>query len=403
MVSPVADQLPSHIPTELVRDFDMINDAEVLADPYVAFDRLRDEGDILWSSRLGGHWIVLGSRQVREAFQRPDVFSNYPAGIPPLNEFWPRKLIPQELDGDEHLRYRRLLSPFFKPSAIRPMAESVRARAHDLIAAVAGRDEIDFVDAVAVPLPASVFLDLFGLPLEQVDVFTEWTQELLHSGDAERSAQAGTSVVDYLLEIIAERRAHPKDDLISALITVGIDGHPLSTEEVLDTAFLLFIAGLDTVTNQLSVIFHHLARHPELQHHLRSSPEAIPSALEELLRVYPIVPPVRTLTSDYTLAGIEMKAGDRVLLAASAASRDPEAFDDPGEVRLDRGANWTTAFGLGPHRCLGSHLARQELQIVLQLMIEMMPPFALPSGFEPEWHTAGQVWGIGALPLRFPA
>jgi cytochrome P450 len=107
-----------------VRDFDMINDAEVLADPYAAFDRLRDEGDILWSSRLGGHWIVLGSRQVREAFQRPDVFSNYPTGIPPLNEFWPRKLIPQELDGDDHLRYRRLLSPFFKPSAIRPMAES---------------------------------------------------------------------------------------------------------------------------------------------------------------------------------------------------------------------------------------------------------------------------------------
>jgi cytochrome P450 len=155
------------------------------------------------------------------------------------------------------------------------------------------------------------------------------------------------------------------------------------------------------VTNQLSVIFHHLARHPELQHHLRTSPDLIPAALEELLRVYPIVPPARTLTSDYTLAGIEMKAGDTVLLATSAASRDPEAFADPGEVRLDRGASWTTAFGLGPHRCLGSHLARQELQIVLQLMIEMMPPFALPSGFVPEWHTAGNVWGIGSLPLRF--
>src|SRR5260370_41765435 len=113
MASPAADQLPSHTPTELVRDFDMINDVVVLADPYAAFDRLRDEGDILWSSRLGGHWIVLGSRQVREAFQRPDVFRNYPPGIPPLNAFWPRKLVPHELDRAAHLRYRRVLSAFF--------------------------------------------------------------------------------------------------------------------------------------------------------------------------------------------------------------------------------------------------------------------------------------------------
>ncbi|HXB84719.1 MAG TPA: cytochrome P450, partial [Mycobacterium sp.] len=143
------------------------------------------------------------------------------------------------------------------------------------------------------------------------------------------SAQAGTSVVNYLLEIIAERRAHPKDDLISALITVGIDGHPLSTEEVLDTAFLLFIAGLDTVTNQLSVIFHHLARHPDLQHHLRSSPEAIPAALEELLRVYPIVPPARTLTSDYTLDGIEMKTATRCCSRPARPAGTPQPSTIP--------------------------------------------------------------------------
>jgi len=171
-----AAALPDHVPVELVRDVDYTSDPDVLADPYAAFDRLRDEGDILWSPRLGGYWIVLGAAQVREAFQNPDVFSNYPAGVPPLNEFWPRKLIPQELDGDDHTRYRRLLSPFFSPSAIRPMAESVRARARDLISGVADRDEIEFIDTIAVPLPSTVFLDLFGLPLEQADVFTEWTQ-----------------------------------------------------------------------------------------------------------------------------------------------------------------------------------------------------------------------------------
>jgi len=102
-----AAALPDHVPVELVRDVDYTSDPDVLADPYAAFDRLRDEGDILWSPRLGGYWIVLGAAQVREAFQNPDVFSNYPTGVPPLNEFWPRKLIPQELDGDDHTRYRR--------------------------------------------------------------------------------------------------------------------------------------------------------------------------------------------------------------------------------------------------------------------------------------------------------
>ena len=401
MVLPTAESLPGHVPVELVRDVDFAVDAEVLADPYVAFDRLRDDADILWSPKLGGHWIVLAARLVREAFQTPDAFSNYPTGVPPLNEFWPRKLIPEELDGDEHTRYRRLLSPFFSPSAIRPMADSVRTRARDLISAISNHDEVDFVRAVALPLPSSVFLDLFGLPLEQADVFTNWTERLLHSGNVEVSAAAGQSVVSYLLGLIAERREDPKDDLISALTTAVVDGQPLTTEEVLDTAFLLFIAGLDTVTSQLGVMFYHLACDAELQRRLRTDTKVIPRAVEELLRAYPIVPPARTLTRDYTLGGVQMKKGDTVLLATSAASRDPQEYQNPREVDVDRPVVSTTAFGLGPHRCLGSHLARQELVIVVELMVAMMPEFELAPGFEPKWHTAGNVWGIDTLHLRF--
>jgi cytochrome P450 len=398
---PTAESLPSHVPAELVRDVDFAGDAEVLADPYLAFDRLRDDADILWSPKLGGHWIVLAAGLVREAFQTPDAFSSYPTGVPPMTEFWPRKLIPEELDGDEHTRYRRLLSPFFSPSAIRPMADSVRKRARDLISAVSNHDEIEFVRAVALPLPSSVFLDLFGLPVEQADVFTSWTEQLLHSGDPQVSTAAGQSVVEYLLGLIAERRDEPRDDLISALTTAVVDGQPLTTEEVLDTAFLLFIAGLDTVTSQLGVVFYHLARDGELQRRLRADADLIPAAVEELLRAYPIVPPARTLTRDYTLGGVQMRKGDTVLLATSAASRDPQEYQNPREVDVDRPAVSTTAFGLGPHRCLGSHLARQELVIVVQLMIEMMPEFELAPGFEPKWHTAGNVWGIDALRLRF--
>src|ERR1700751_4921163 len=199
---PTAESLPSLLPAELVQDCDFAGDAEVLADPYLAFDRRRDDADILWSPKLGGHWIVLAAGLVREAFQTPDAFRSYPTGVPAMTEFWPRKLIPEELDGEEHTRYRRLLSPFFSPSAIRPMADSVRKRARDLISAVSNHDEIEFVRAVALPLPSSVFLDLFGLPLEQADVFTSWTEQLLHSGDPRVSASAGESVVEYLLGLI---------------------------------------------------------------------------------------------------------------------------------------------------------------------------------------------------------
>ncbi|MDG4668043.1 cytochrome P450 [Mycobacterium sp. 236(2023)] len=391
---------PDHIPAELVRHFDFTA-GHVLDDPYQAFDRLRDDGDIVWSPMLGQHWIVLSADLVREAFQTPDVFSSYPTGVPAMTEFWPRKLIPQELDGAAHVRYRRLLSPFFSPSAVRPMADAVTRRATALIEAIAEEDEIEFIRSVALPLPSSVFLDLFGLPLERADMFTTWTDQLLHSGDPQVSAEVGRMVIQYLIGLIAEKRANPEDDLISALTTAVVEDSSLTDDEILDIAFLFFIAGLDTVTSQLGVMFYHLSRDIELQQRLRASPELVPAAVEEMLRAYPIVPPARTLTRDHVLGGVHMKAGDTVLLATSAASRDPRLCENPQQVDVDRPAVANPAFGLGPHRCIGSHLARQELSIALQLMLEMMPEFRLAAGCQPKWHTAGNVWGIDQLRLAF--
>jgi cytochrome P450 len=392
---------PSHVPAHLVRNVDIVNDPGVLADPWLAMDRLREQGRILWSPRLGGHWLVLGSAEVREAFQHGEAFSSYPTGLPSMEGFWPRKLIPQELDGEEHKRFRRVLSPFFSPGAIRPLAESVRSRGAELISRFADGHGCEFVGAFARPLPSAVFLDLFGAPTEQADTFTQWTYNLLHANDLAVSAETGRQIVGYLVGLIADRRKAPRDDLISGLIAADVGGRPLSDEELLDTAFLLFIAGLDTVTSQLGIVFHHLATHPDQQQALRADPASIRDVLEELLRVYPIVPPVRTLTRDYVLGGVEMRRGDKALLATSGASRDPDAFDDPAEARVGRTSTWTTAFGLGAHRCLGMHLARQELLIALELMSSSVPPFELAPDARPVWHTAGNVWGLDQLQLRF--
>jgi cytochrome P450 len=393
--------IPSHIPAELIRHFDINNDLEVLADPWAAIDRLRQDAPLLWSPELGGYWIATTADLVREVYQTWEVFGSYPIGLPAFEGAWPRKLNPIELDGDEHTRYRRLLTPLFSPRAIRPLADSVRERATKMITAFADADRVEFLGQLAFPLPSSVFLDLFGIPAEQAETFFSWVSDLLHSGDPETAAAAGGTIVGYLSETVAQRMRQPADDMISALAQMEAEGRPLTAEEMLDISYLLFLAGLDTVSNQLSVITLHLARNTEQQRALRADPSLIDGALEELLRLYPIVPVVRTLSRDYVLNGVQLKKGDKVLACSMGATRDPAAFGDPTQAKFDRAENWTTAFGLGPHRCVGMHLARQELRIVLELMTTLAPPFRLAPGARWRWHTAGNVWGLDRLDLEF--
>ena len=396
-----ATAAPEHVPAALIREIDVINDEAVLADPWLALDRLRAQSTMLWSPQHGGYWLVLGAEEVREAYQRADVFSSYPTGLPSMQGFWPRKLSPQELDGDAHTRVRRLLAPFFSPGAIRPLTDAVRARCKRLIAAIDPAEGCDFVAELGRPLPQAVFQELFGLPLEQADVFTTWTNNILHSNDPQLSTKTGGLLVGFLIDLIGQRRAAPQSDMISQLVTTTVQGEPLSDEECLDIAFLLFIAGGDTVASQLGTFFHHLATHSEDQARARASEQGRAQALEELLRLYNIVPPVRNAVTDHTLGGVQVKAGDRLLLCSSTASRDAATFEAPAEFRLDRTSNWTAAFGLGPHRCLGMHLARQELSIVLEQFLTELPPFRLAPGAKPHWHTNGNVWGLDRLDLVF--
>jgi hypothetical protein len=393
--------VPSHVPQELIRTFDHINDPAVLADPWAAIDRLRDDAPVVWSPEIGGYWIVSGADEVREVSQNGEVFSSYPVTIPPATGAWPRPLNPEELDGDEHTRYRRLLTPLFSPRAIRPLADSVRERATDLIKAFAEDPGVEFVGQLAKPLPSWVFLGIFGAPREQADVFTGWVRDLLHSTDPDVNAAAGQQLVGYLMETIAKRQAEPANDMISALTKLDVEGRPLTSEELLDIAFLLFIAGMDTITNQLGVITLHLAAHPELQESLRADPGIVDTALEELLRLNPIVSPGRTVTRDFVLNGVQLKQGETVMIANMGAARDPNVFPTPLKVKFDRNVSWTSAFGLGPHRCLGMHLARQELRIVLELMATLAPPYRLAPGASWQWTTAGNVWGLDRLELEF--
>jgi cytochrome P450 len=247
--------VPSHIPADLIRDFDFITGEGMLTDPFRTLDELFNGPPIVWSSQWGGYWIFSGMEVIREALQTSDLFSNNSSGIPQRSGglFGPRPMIPEQIDPPDHAKYRRLLAPFFAPSAVEAMTASVRGTCRELIEALAPKGACDFLRDYAQPLPTRVFLSLMGLPRDRADVFRGWVHDLLYrSGDHEVRLEAGLEVRAYLEQTVAERSAHPGTDLISTLLAATVDGRAVTVEEAYDTAILLFLAGLDTVTAALA-------------------------------------------------------------------------------------------------------------------------------------------------------
>jgi cytochrome P450 len=204
---------------------------------------------------------------------------------------------------------------------------------------------------------------------------------------------------------VTRREAEGPDvtnDILSVLLRASVDDRQLDHDELLDYTFMLFIAGLDTVTAMLSFTFQCLADRPDLQRRLVQEPDLVPQAVEELLRAHAIVNTARIVTEDVTFAGVEMAAGDKVLLATALASRDEEEFPAATEIVLDRDVNRHLAFGAGPHRCLGSHLARLEVRIAIEELFSRIPAFRLVPA-EPIVAHGGGVLGIDRLPIEWDA
>jgi cytochrome P450 len=392
---------PAHVPAGLVREFDCHFDPAFALDPVATFDRHR-ELRAFWSPALGGFWVFTRLEDIREALQQPDLFSSR---VFSLAANYPRRLIPEGLDPPEHGKYRQVLAPLFSPGAAARMEAQVRSVAAGLVEGFAADGGCEFAAAFARPFPTAIFLSLTGLPASEAETFAAWNHKLVHGYDdpGGRTA-AGRAIADYLVAFIERRRAEGAagDDVIGALLAGRIDGRPLSDDEIYDTIFLLFMAGLDTVTAALGFAFRFLADRPEHRRRLVADPGLIPKAVEEMLRAYSIVNPARFVTRDATFAGVELRAGDRVLLSTTLADRDPDAFADAEAVDFDRAANRHIAFGAGPHRCLGSHLARLELRVALEEFHARIPDYELAPGAVIVGHGGG-VLGLDEVPLVWRA
>jgi cytochrome P450 len=377
--------------------YEVLQGAMHAGEHFELFDRHREEADF-WFGDAAGHefWFPTRMADIRDALQQPDLFSS--SSVIPADPDPPYLWIPEMLDPPLHTKWRQLLGSWFSPGTVDRLKPRIRQRFTEILDDVAGRGECDLVKDVALRYPNTIFMEIMGLPVEEAARFQYWEEEILHSNyDTERTLPAMVEVNTYFADLITRRRKDPKDDLVSAAGKWEIDGEPVADSDLLAMCLLLFMAGLDTVAAQFSYSIMHLARNPQDRQRLLDEPDLWPSAIEEFLRYYAFVTPGRKLTRDVDFNGCPMKAGQMVFLPLSAATRDPAEFPDAEKVILDRKANRHIAFGAGPHRCLGSHLARTELLIGLTEWHRRIPHYRLVED-TPILEHGGQI-GLDNLPI----
>jgi cytochrome P450 len=392
--------VPDHVPAELV--IHSIPGQSPGSDPYAQFAAMHDGPRVLFMPPgpylPQGSWIISRADDIRSVLQQPELFSSKGiAGFSRLvGEAW--DLIPLELDPPEHAKYRTVLNGIFAPAKIKALEDGVRERAAAMIDAVADKSECEFVEAFARPFPVSIFMQIMGLPDEDFDKLNGWEHDLLHSLDMAQRIRGAKGFLDYLRDLIAERRRAPKNDLASFVIEAQVEGRQMTDDEVMGVYYLLVVAGLDTVAASLGLHFRHLALNQADQAKLRADPSLIPGAVEEFLRRYGIVTTSRFLTQDTEVAGVKMKLGDRISISTMAPSLDPDEFADPLDVDIERSPNRHVAFSFGPHRCLGSHLARRELVIAVEEFLRRVPQFRIKAGEDVPVQPGGLL-SVHSLPL----
>ncbi len=409
-MSPAVER-PDHVPVDLVYDFDFHFDPALLQNAHERILQVAKEAPpVFWTPRHGGHWIIRSYDAVYKAQRDPATFSNSPFDydqVKQINETLDddHKLLlglPITVDPPIHAVYRAPLNKTFSPKTILNLKDSIRELAVDLIENVKSQGGCEFMSAIAEPLPVTIFLRMFGLPIDRQAEYRKLVAEHLRTpfeaNDQQDTMARQRRIAMVLRETILDRRENPREDIISMLWQTDIDGKPMSLNDVENYCVILTVAGLDTVMNGMGLGVRHLALNPQLQATLRKNPTLVPEAAEELLRRYTFTVPPRFLKHDVEFEGISMKKGEMALMFLPAADLDPAEFETPEDYNLERENKVHIAFGTGPHRCLGSHLARVELQVLFEEMLKRLPEFRLDPAKPVTFH-GGNVIGPNELHL----
>ncbi|BBZ27288.1 putative cytochrome P450 143 [Mycolicibacterium madagascariense] len=356
---------------------------------------LRDAGRVVL---VDGIAYLTHREDVLAALRDPGLFSSKKA-FDVLGS--PLPLVPISFDPPEHTRFRKILQPFFSPSTLKAMLPSLQEQAIAIVDRVAAQSECEVVADIAIPYPSQVFLTLFGLPLEDRDRLVAWKTSVIAISEAPSLEDADLTpaleLVTYLTEAINARRANPGPDILSQLLT---GDEPLDDAEIMGLAFLFVLAGLDTVTAAMSSAFLELARNPELRARLRDDPDQMGVFVEEIVRLEPPAPMVpRVTTAEVTIGDVTLPPDTMVRLCIAAINRDDSDEISTNDVVLDGKVHRHWGFGGGPHRCLGSHLARLELTLVVEEWLKRVPEFSVQPGYEPHIVFPANTFSLAAVPL----
>ncbi|MCV7370887.1 cytochrome [Mycolicibacterium duvalii] len=351
-------------------------------------------------------YAATGRDIVETVLKNPSIFSSQKA-FDVLGS--PVPLVPIAFDPPEQTRYRRILQPFFSPRVIKPLEDELRQQVIDLVEPIAAKGQCDFIAEVAGVYPVQVFLTLFGLPLDMRDQFVEWKNAVLGltaAGGAtavDEAAQEGmqkaAELFMYLSELIQKRRGVPGDDVLSQVLNIG-PPDALSDEEAIGLCFLFVLAGLDTVMDALGFGIQRLAQNPDRRRELAGDLSLVPAATEELLRLDPPAPFLPRVTAEETtLGGQTLPEGTRISGYLATANRDEELFKDAWNIDFHRPENRHISFGMGVHRCLGSHLARLEMNLVYEEWHKRIPEYHITPGTTPRVHWPRGTTGLDSLHL----
>jgi cytochrome P450 len=365
------------------------------ADRGVGWKVLRDAGPVVF---MNGYYYLTRREDVLAALRNPKVFSSRLALQPPGS---PIPVLPLAFDPPEHTRYRKILQPFFSPHGLSKSRPVLVRHAADMIETIADRGECEVMKDLASPYPFQVFLDLYGLPLEDRDRLMAWKDSVIADKPYVSAADLAPvrDLYLYLTDAIKQRREKPGSDMLSAVM--ASDGN-FTDLELLGMSHLLILAGLDTVTSAIGFSLLELARRPQLRARLRGNPKQIRVFIEEIVRLEPSAPVApRVLTETAVVGGMTLPAGSSVHLCMAAVNRDGSDAISTDELVMDGKVHRHWGFGGGPHRCLGSHLARMELTVIVEEWLRRIPDFDVPHDYEPVIRFPAKTFALKNLPLRF--
>ena len=379
-----------------VRDFTMLL-GDLERDPFAIGD---DIGAVppFWTEApndIDGYWVVTRFADVRQVLQDTVSFSSIDATIPHMPMEYP--LLPTELDPPTVNKVRGILLPHMTPEKIDPLEAQMHVVCAEIISSFRDRGTCDVVRDFSRVYPIRIFVEFFGLPADRREEFRHHAHDWLHSMEGKPAAWARIrAIVKEQLEI---KRVSPQADLLSAIATGQVDGELVDIEAATNLASTVFLGGLDTLPSNIAWSMRHLASRPDLRRQIVDEPDVVAHAVEEFLRMYSVANPQRRAVRDVEVGGSFIRANDRVFTIISSCDRDPVEFGDADVVRFDRGTNRHVAFGAGPHRCLGSHLARHELAVALHEWHQQIPDYRIVDGAPLSYY--GGVYGMATLPLEW--